>query len=165
MLMDSPLAEITTGALHLTDSEQMFVYQLEVIGLSVTRAAEVSGVSSPYALLKRPHILAAREQTRIAMRQRTNFTREDVVAGIKEAIDQAVIMADPMAQIAGWREIGKLLGYDKTPNIHIHATGTVDQIRKQMQGMSIEDLMLQAGDGDVLDGDFYKVDPNAQPST
>lgn len=165
MLMDSPLAEITTGALHLTDSEQMFIYQLEVIGLSVTRAAEVSGVSSPYALLKRPHILAAREQTRIAMRQRTNFTREDVVAGIKEAIDQAVVMADPMAQIAGWREIGKLLGYDKTPNIHIHATGTVEQVRKQMQGMSTEDLMLQAGDGAVLDGDFYKVDPNAQPST
>lgn len=163
--MGTPLTEITTGAIHLSDNEQMFVYQLEVIGLSVPRAAEISGVSSPYALLKRPNIIAAREQTRIAVRQRTNFSREDVVAGIKEAIDQAVVMADPMAQIAGWREIGRLLGYDKTPNIHIHATGTVEQVRKQMQGMSTEDLMLQAGDGDVLDADFYKVDENGQRSS
>lgn len=161
MDMTSPIAEYTTGAGHLSDSEQMFIYQLEVIGLPVQRAAEVAGVSSPYALLKRPHMLAAREQVRIAMRQRVNFTREDVVAGIKEAIDQAVIMADPMAQIAGWREIGKLLGYDKTPNIHIHASGTLEQVRKQLQEMTTEELMQQAGDGNVLDGDFYTVGADA----
>ena len=165
MAMDSPLAEFTTGARHLTDDEQMFIYQLEVIGMPVSRAGEVSGIKSPYLVLKRPHVVAAREQVRIAMRQRTNFTREDVIAGIKKAVDQAEMMADPLAQIAGWREIGKLLGYDKTPNIHIHASGTIEQVRKQLQSMSTEDLMIQAGDGDVLDAGFYPVGQDGNNAT
>lgn len=155
--MDNPLAPFAVGSLNLSENELMFVYQIEVIGMSVPRAAEVAGVSSPYAVLKRPHVIAAREQTRVAIRGRTNFTREDVIHGIKQAVDQANMMADPMAQIAGWREIGRLLGYDKTPNIHFHATGTVEQVRKQMQDMSTEDLLMQAGDGQILDGDFYHV--------
>ena len=141
----------------------MFVYQMEVIGLPANRAAEVAGVASPYALLKRPHIIAAREQARLAVRGRTNFTREDVVAGLKEAIDQAKILADPMAQIAGWREMAKILGFDKTPNVHLHMTGTIDNVRKQIAGMSTEELMRQMEDPTILDGDFYKVDDQETP--
>ena len=141
----------------------MFVYQMEVIGLPANRAAEVAGVASPYALLKRPHIIAAREQARLAVRGRTNFTREDVVAGLKEAIDQAKILADPMAQIAGWREMAKILGFDKTPNVHLHMTGTIDNVRKQIAGMSTKELMRQMEDPTILDGDFYKVDDQETP--
>lgn len=151
---------ITSEGTHLglTDQEAMFVYQMDVIGLPAARAAEVAGVNSPYALLKKPHIVAAREQTRLALRQRTNFTREDVIAGLKEAIDQAQVMADPMAQIAGWREIGKMLGFDKTPNVHLHLNGTVDQMKRQVSGMSNEDLAALMGNPDVLDADFYRID-------
>lgn len=150
------------GQIRLTDAESMFVYQMEVIGLPANRAAEVAGVASPYALLKRPHIIAAREQARLAVRGRTNFTREDVVAGLKEAIDQAKVMADPMAQIAGWREMAKILGYDKTPNVHLHMSGTVDGMRRQISAMSTEDLMRQMEDPTILDGDFYKVDDHPE---
>ena len=151
------------GQIRLTDAESMFVYQMEVIGLPANRAAEVAGVASPYALLKRPHIIAAREQARLAVRGRTNFTRDDVVAGLKEAIDQAKILADPMAQIAGWREMAKILGFDKTPNVHLHMTGTIDNVRKQIAGMSTEELMRQMEDPIILDGDFYKVDDQETP--
>lgn len=150
--------------LGLSEPEAMFVYQLEVIGLSTARAAEVAGVNSPYAVLKKPHIVAAREQTRIAMRGRTNFTREDVIAGLKEAIDQAKVMADPMAQIAGWREMAKLLGFDKTPNVHLHLNGTVDQMRRQVSAMSSDELAQAMGNEGILDADFYRVDGEPEPN-
>lgn len=156
--MDSALSIILPEgtSLNLTDTEQMFLYQLEVIGLPVARAAEISGLSSPYVQLKKPHMLAAREQLRVAMRGRTDFSREDVVAGIKEAIDQAAVLDDPMARIAGWREIAKLLGYDKTPSITININGNAQQVQRQIQGMTTEQLMEMTGEN-VLDADFYEV--------
>ena len=90
---------------NLSEEEQMFLYQLEVVGLPAVRAAEIAGVSSPYALLKKPHIVAGREQYRAAVRGRTDFTRDDIIAGFKVAIDQANVLGDPMAQIAGWRRV------------------------------------------------------------
>lgn len=158
MSMEASSHNLSTSV-QLSDTEQMFIYQLEIIGMPVQRAAEVAGVNSPYALLKKPYIIAAREAARLSIRGRTNFTREDVIFGIHEAIDQAKILADPMAQIAGWREIGKLLGYDKTPNVNIHISGNAEQVKKQLQNLSSDELAKLSGE-DVLDGDFYQVNDN-----
>lgn len=141
---------------NLSEEEQMFLYQLEVVGLPAVRAAEIAGVSSPYALLKKPHIVAGREQYRAAVRGRTDFTRDDIIAGFKVAIDQANVLGDPMAQIAGWREIAKVKGYDKTPNININLSGTEEQVLKQVRALSTSELVKMSG-GDVLDADFYRV--------
>jgi phage terminase small subunit len=147
----------------LDDQEQQLLYNVEVLRVSVKRAGEMAGVASPHALLARPHMLAAREKVRAALRERVNITREDVIAGLKSAIDQAEILADPVAQIAGWREIAKMLGYDKTPNVNIHIQGTLDQVRRQFQGMPVEDLVREAGLGGVIDGDFYQLKSDANP--
>lgn len=151
------LEDLASG---LTAVEQMFLYQLEVVGLSVVRAAEVSGLKSPYAMLKKSYIIAAREQYRAAVQGRTDFTREDVVHGFKQAIDQAAILGDPMAQIAGWREIAKIKGYDKIPSVHINLTGTVEQVTKQVKSLSTARLIELAG-SEALDGDFYRVGDGA----
>lgn len=141
----------------LDEQEQQLLYNVEVLGLSVKRAGTLAGVDNPQGALQRTHVQAAREKVRAALRERVKITREDVVAGIKNAVDQAVILADPMAQIAGWREIAKILGYDKTPNVNVHLQGTLDQVSRQMQGMTLEDLMREAGQMGVIDADFYKV--------
>lgn len=156
--MDTALAILPIDELtpDLSPQEQMFLYQLEVIGLPVLRAAEVAGVSSPYSVLKKPHIVSGREQYRRAVQGRTDFSREDIVAGMKAAIEQATILGDPMSQIAGWREIAKLKGYDKQPNVNINLTGTIDQVTRQLKALSTEQLAELAG-GQVLDADFYQV--------
>lgn len=153
-LIASGYNEVVHG---LTEQEQMFLYQLEVVGLPVVRAGEIAGVSSPYSWLKKPHIVAAREQYRAAVRGRTDFSRDDIVAGIKEAIDQGKMLGDPMAQIAGWREIAKLKGFDKTPNININLTGTEEQIIKQVRAMPTSELLRISGGESALDADFYRV--------
>lgn len=143
---------------ELDDREQMFLYQLEMVGMSIKRAAEISGVRSPYALLKEPHVLAAREKYREVANGRTDFTREDVIAGFKRAIDQAYVLADPMAQVAGWREIAKLKGYDKTPQVNINLTGDLNTVQHQLQQMPTAQLLELAGHRmDFIDGDFYEV--------
>lgn len=144
-------------AYGLDEQEQQLLYNVEVLGLSVKRAGTMAGVSNPQSVLQRSNVVAAREKIRAALRERVQITREDVIAGFKSAVDQAVILADPMAQIAGWREIAKVLGYDKTPNVNVHLQGTVEQVSRQMQGMTIQDLMREAGQLGVIDADFYQV--------
>lgn len=140
----------------LTDQEQLLLYNIEVLGLSILRSADIAGVGAPYYVLKKPHMIAARAQYRDSVRGMVDFSRDDVIFGIKEAVDQAKTMADPMAQIAGWREIGKLKGFDKLPNINITLTGTVEDMRRQLQSMSTDALLRMAGEN-ILDADFYRV--------
>ena len=142
----------------LTEEEQRLLYNVEVLRLPVNRAGEVAGVSDPHNMIKRAHVVAAREQLRTSLRVRVNITRDDVVQGLKEAIEQAVVLADPMAQIAGWREIAKILGYDKTPTVQVHLTGSVEQMKRSIQSMPMEELLRASGQENVLDGDFYKVE-------
>ena len=154
------LLSTTTGfedlATDLSEAETLFLYHVEVVGLPVTRAADICGIKSPHYLLKKPHMLAARQKFKEAIRGDIDFTREDVIFGFKQAVDQAHMLGDPMAQIAGWREIAKIKGYDKQPNITFNVHGTIEEFKKQLQSMTTDHLLELAG-GDVLDGDFYRV--------
>lgn len=152
--MDSPLALQEQS--DLSEEESRLLYNVEVLGLNVKRAGELAGVSSPNNVLKRAHVMVAQEQLRNALRVRVQITREDVIAGLKDAVDQAKILADPMAQIAGWREIAKILGYDKTPTINVHLSGSAAQIRQQVQQLSTQQLLEMSGNEKVIDADFYR---------
>lgn len=144
----------------LDEKEQQLLYNVEVLRLPVSRAGEVAGIANPHAAMQRPHVLAAREQLKMSLRDRTNITRDDVIQGLREAIEQAVVLADPMAQIAGWREVAKILGFDKTPNVNIHLNGSL--AAKQIQAMPLEELMRLSGNENVLDTDFYRVASHEQ---
>lgn len=142
----------------LSEQEETLLYNIEVLGLSERRAAEVAGVSNYHTVLKRSRVAAAREQLRASLRVRVQITREDVIAGLKKAVDQADILADPMAQIAGWREIAKILGYDKTPNINITLTGTLEEQKGQIKSLSNAELLRLSGQAGVIDADFHRTD-------
>lgn len=158
--MNAQLLPSTTGfediAPDLTEQETLFLYHVEVVGLPVVRAGEISGVKSPHYVLKKPHMIAARQKFKEAIRGDVDFSREDVLHGFKQAVDQASLLGDPMAQIAGWREIAKIKGYDKQPNITFNVHGTIEEFKKQLQSMPTDRLLELAG-SDVLDGDFYRI--------
>ena len=142
---------------ELTEAEQQFLYNSEVLKMTQQRAAELAGVSSPGAVLKKPSVIIAREKIRQSLRARVDITKEDVLTGIQKAIFQADLLSDPMAQIAGWREISKMLGYDAPREIKITINGAVKDVRKQIAQLGDEELVELLGADDVIDAEFYQV--------
>jgi len=144
---------------ELNEQEQQFLYNLEVLGMPQIRAAELAGyTTSSYAyVLKKPAFVLAREKMKEQLRQSSQITREEVLAGYKEAIDRARILDEPMSMIAGWTAISKILGYDKPQEVHITVSGGSD-IRKQIRSLSERELLKLVDDSGVIDGEFYPID-------
>jgi hypothetical protein len=88
---------------------------------------------------------------------KVDITKDDVVLGYRSAIEDAKLLSDPMAQIAGWREISKMLGYDAPREIKITLSGDVRATRKQIAQLDDASLIELLGAGNVIDADFYVV--------
>lgn len=139
---------------RINDVEREFLYHIEVLGFTVARAAEAVGLRSPSATLMRPEIIEARETLRRAVQQRTNITKEDVVAGYADAIHIARLIADPKAMIAGWGAIAALHGYNAPTKteVNINVVGSED-----LRNMKDSELVKLLEADNVIDADFYEV--------
>lgn len=147
----------------LTKQEQDLLHHIEVYGMNPTRAGRLLEIDEPHTVLKRPHVMAARESMRRTIQNKTAITKQDVIEGIKRAIDQGYDIGDPSAQIRGWTEIGKLLNFYEAQKIDLRVSGQVKTIRAELAAMSDQELMQLAGpDSDVIDVDFYRVDDDGE---
>jgi hypothetical protein len=161
-VLDAGGAAVNDLTTTLSEQEQQFLYNLDVLGLTQQRAAEIAGVGAAAYVLKKPSVIAARETIRSSLRTRVNITKDDVIRGIKSAIDQAELLADPMAQIAGWREISKMLGYDAPREIKLVVSGDVKAARKQIAQLGDTDLVQLLEADSVIDADFYPVEKDGE---
>lgn len=139
----------------LTDEEANFVYNLEVLGLPVRKAADMAGVRADIA--NRGHIVQAREMLKQELRASTAITKEDVVVGMREAIDRARILADPKTEIAGWKEIGEMLGYYAPQKVDVNLNASVEVLQRNIRAIPTDELVKRLGAEDVIDADFYEV--------
>src|SRR5690606_38125020 len=73
----------------LTAEEAQFVYNCEVLGLPVRKAASMAGM--PPTMVAKPHLQQARELLKRELRGAVNITKDDVVFGMREAIARARI--------------------------------------------------------------------------
>lgn len=144
----------------MTPEETKLVHNVEVLGLSVQRAGELAGIGNAYNALAKPEVAEAREKIRQHMAVTTQITRESVIEGIKDAIDMARIINEPMPMIAGWQAISKILGYDKPAAINVTITGDVREMRRQIKAMPEADLLQLADETGIIDADFYPVAGN-----
>lgn len=145
--------------ISLTPDEEKLLYYVEVMGMSAKRAGELTHVE-PATLMQRPEAQLMREQLREANRKKTEITKEDIIEGYKHAIQQADLIAEPMTQIAGWREIARMLGYDKPQEVIVWH-GDQRGIRRQIAQKSDEELVKLLGADDVIDGEFYDAKPQS----
>lgn len=139
----------------LTAEESQFVYYVEVVGLPLRKAASMAGL--PVYMVSKPHLQQAREMLRREVRGNLEITREDVTWGLKEAIGQASILADPMAQIAGWNSIIKLHGLDAPQKIDINIHASMDVLKQHVRALSDDELVRLTGAGGIIDAEFYEV--------
>lgn len=142
--------------MSLTKEEQELVYNIEVLGMKPSRAAELAGIDDVYKVVQRPEIIAAKAKLRDAIRKQSEVTRADIIVGIKDAIALAGITGEPMAQIRGWVEIAALTGLDRPKRLEIGMAGSLNDKRKELAALPDAEL-LQIEGADVIDADFYVV--------
>lgn len=131
----------------LTDQEWRFIEAHAVGNLSVRAAMKHAGYAYTTAdqtkLLAKPHIQAAIAECHKVNADRLKITREKVYTGLMDAIDQAKIMADPTAQIAGWREVAKIAGFYDAP---VDETKKMTDMQRaamtRFKEMSDEDILV-----------------------
>ena len=150
-----------TNMQALTEEQKKFLYFLDVVGVSVNRACELSGLSHYLAtkMLEDPDVAHQRKVQKDLARHKLGFTREDITEGIHDAVQQAKLLADPMAQIRGWVEIARINGLDAPKKVEVEVTHISDPNAptEQLRRLSTTELAKLVDDGNVIDADFYEV--------
>lgn len=152
----------------LTEAEMDFVRFYAIEGMTASAAAKLAGMEAAQGkkLLLREDIRVKVQEAFDENAQRLDVGRDDVLRGMKDAIDMARIIGDPTAMIRGWSEIGKITGlYNHTQKISVvddPVAGKTD-----MKKLSTEDLVAiitgKKPFGDILEGEFVDVTP-AEPA-
>lgn len=147
----------------LTEMQRMFVHHLVHNKLNQTAAARQAGFNQPgtaaNALMKNPKVIAAIAEERAEYARASGMTKQKVIEGFSEAIDLARIKADPIAMIAGWREIAKMCGFYEATKTKIEVSVQGQVLIQRLNSMSDEELLaLAEGDPSVLEGEFTVVD-------
>lgn len=79
------------------------------------------------------------QQTILA--EQVQISRQDVVQGILDAINRAKLQAEPATEIAGWKEIGKILGHYAPETKKVVFTDDQDKVVRKLESMSTQELL------------------------
>lgn len=143
----------------LTEMQRAFVHHLVHNKMTQTAAARQAGFSDPNKygtqLMKTAKVLKAIEIERAEYAKASGMSKAKVIDGFAEAIDLGRIKGDPVAMIAGWREIGKMCGFYEPSKSKIEVSVTGQVMVERLNAMSDEELLrLAEGDTSVLEGEF-----------
>jgi phage terminase small subunit len=144
----------------LNERERLYV-QARAQGMTHYPALRAAGYAESSSkaesiFMSRPAIRAALAEEQAKYREQSRFKRDDVLNGLAEAIDQAKIQADPMGQIAGWREIAKICGFYAPETKKIELGGSAQRLLAKFEQLSDAEL-LQIAEGEVFEGEFTDV--------
>ena len=76
--------------------------------------------------------------------KRLRLARETALQGMLDAIEVAKVQANPMAQIAGWREIGKMLGFYQPEVRRVELSPLAATQMRELEAMSDAELLAIA---------------------
>lgn len=140
-------------------------------GMNCVQAAQAAGYSQPniqgYQVEKRPSIQAALQKEWKRAEKVMDISKKQVLDGMMDAIGQAKLMADPMAQISGWREVAKMCGYYEPQRLQVEVSVSAKRLFSQFETLSDEEL-LKIAEQDIIEADEFEVlddDPSIQPSS
>jgi phage terminase small subunit len=120
--------------MQLPDKQIRFVSEF-LVDLNGAQAAIRAGYSKNSArqiatrLLSKVHIRALVQKKQKEAEERLQLTRDDIVRGLLKAAQEAKEEGSPMAMIAAYREVGKMLGYYDRPMTPAPQDLTEDLVR------------------------------------
>ena len=107
---------------RLTPRQAQFVREY-VTGGNAAEAARRAGYSERTAkaiaceLLTKPDLQEAIQALQAENAAQWDITRKDVITGVLEAVAMARAQGEPMAMIAGYRELARMMGFN-APEAH-----------------------------------------------
>lgn len=147
----------------LNEMQKRFVHHLVHDQMGQTAAVKAAGYSpnpsTGTTLMKNPKIIKAVAQAREEYARASGITRKKVIDGMMEAIDMGRLKGDPLAMIAGWREVGKMCGLYEPQKTKVEVSVNGQVMIQRLQTMTDAELLqLAEGDPTALDGEFTLVD-------
>lgn len=131
------------------------------LGLKRTDAAAAAGMKpndgTLNALEKTPNVMELLKAEGRKNAYMLGMTRDKVLQGMLDAVDQAKLLTDPMAQIAGWREIAKICGFYAPEVKKIELSGGAKRVLQRFEQMS-DDELLALHEGEIIDVEFKEID-------
>jgi phage terminase small subunit len=137
--------------MELTAKQKRFIdeYMVDRNGAAAAVRAGYSkrcAKEAAYELLTKAHIQAVIREKEAAEAERLQLSREAAIEGFLEAVALAQAKADPAAMIAGWREIGKMLGFYAPELRSVKLSTENHALRTMYEALSDEELLAIAGD-------------------
>lgn len=139
---------------HLTNPEAEFVYNVEVLGLPLKKAAQLAGF--PFTRAQEPHIRQAREMMRKELQGELRVSKEDSARGILDAIERAKLLGEPATEIIGWKEINQMYGHNAPQVVDINLRESITVVQHRVKSLPDAELVKLLGAGDIIDGEFYE---------
>lgn len=141
----------------LTVRQARFVEEYAARGNGAAAAVAAGYAAGPSArvtasrLLTKANVKKALEAHTRGISRRLGITRDRVLAELQNAIETARTQGEPMTEIAGWREIAKLLGYYReiaVRKLTVSAEG--QRFKAELETMSDEDLLAVIEGGGAI---------------
>lgn len=127
----------------LTEQQAAFA-RLWAKGETISNASLKAGYSDDgigYRLIRMPNVRRVYDREKALYEQASQMTRQKVMDGLLEGVAMGKLMSEPMAVIAGWREIGRMCGYYEPVKHTLDVTVKGDVTVRQLNGMSDAELV------------------------
>jgi phage terminase small subunit len=126
--------------------QQRFIDEYLIDG-NGTAAAIRAGYSKRSAkmqasrLMTNDVLLAELNERRRRLAGDFRIKREDVLGGFLAAIQRACEQGNPAAEITGWREVAKMLGFYAPEVLKVHLGDDQQRLQKKFEAMSDAELL------------------------
>jgi len=114
-------------------------------------------------LNKNPKVQRELQVQQQLLAEEVEISRADVLRGLQAAINRAQVQAEPATEIAGWKEIAKILGYYAPEKKQLVLSEGQDKLLRKLESLPTEELLklaerrrallLDAATGVVVDED------------
>lgn len=139
---------------QLTPRQAQFVREYVTSG-NAAEAARRAGYSERTAkaiaceLLTKPDLQEAVQALQAQNAAQWEITRKDVIAGVLEAIGMARAQGEPMAMIAGYRELARMMGFNapEAHRVEVTTPAAASAMLAKLVAMSDTDLAALASGG------------------
>lgn len=139
----------------LTPRQEAYV-EARAKGMNCVQAAQAAGCPFPnvqgYQLEKNKNVISALQKAWARAEKAADISKKQVMEGMLDAIQQAKLLADPTAQIAGWREVAKMCGYYEPKKVQLEVSVSAKRMFSQFEALSDEEL-LRIAETEIVDVD------------